>query len=468
MIEARQIHHIPARRALTNRAAAARLIRLAVYCRVSTDEEDQLESFANQQSYYQRYVRNHPEYQLVDIFADEGITGLNTRKRDQFKRMIEECEAGHVDMIITKSISRMFRNTADCLLYTRELKKRGIGVLFEEQNINTLDSTGELMLTILSSLAQDESRNISENTTWGIRSRFQQGHLHLNTNRFLGYDKDKDGNLIINPDQAKLVRRIYDSFLDGISPDTIASQFRNEKIPTIMGTSNWQASTIYGILRNEKYKGDVLLQKWYTSDFLSGTTVRNNGEVEQYYIKGNHEPIIEPVRWEVTQLELARREAFREKYGLRSLGRYTANQPFSNRVFCGLCNDLFWRRTWYRLGKDVKVWQCNKRYKEKGVVGCTSKNLFEHQLHGAFIRAWNTVVAERNSRMATWAAQMAGDDQLAAFYAERFMELTASEQMIDKIDMSIVAKVLERTVFYGDHLDFFLLDGSTVTVKLDE
>ena len=154
--------------------------------------------------------------------------------------------------------------------------------------------------------------------------------------------------------------------------------------------------------------------------------------------------------------------------GLRTLGRYTAYQPFSNRMFCGLCNDLFWRRTWYRLGKDVKVWQCNERYKEKGVVGCTSKNLFEHQLHGAFIRAWNTVVAERNSRMATWAAQMAGDDLLAAFYAERFMELTASEQMIDKIDMSIVAKVLERTVFYGDHLDFFLLDGSTVTVKLDE
>ena len=468
MIEARQIHHIPARRALTNRAAAARLIRLAVYCRVSTDEEDQLESFANQQSYYQRYVRNHPEYQLVDIFADEGITGLNTRKRDQFKKMIEACEAGQVDMIITKSISRMFRNTADCLLYTRELKKRGIGVLFEEQNINTLDSTGELMLTILSSLAQDESRNISENVTWGIRSRFQQGRLHLNTDRFLGYDKDKDGNLIINPEQAKLVRRIYDSFLDGISPDVIASTFRKEGILTLTGTTNWAASTIYGILRNEKYKGDALLQKWYTADFLSGTCVRNNGEVEQYYIKGNHEAIIDPVRWEITQLELDRREAFREKYGLRTLGRYTAGQPFSNRVFCGLCNDLFWRRTWYRLGKNVKVWQCNKRYKEKGVVGCTSKNLFEHQLHGAFIRAWNTVIAERDSRMDAWTAQMAGDNLLAAFYAERFMELTASGQMMDKIDMSIVAKVLERTVFYGDHLDFFLLDGSTVTVKLDE
>ncbi len=468
MSEARRIQHIPARRAMTNRAVDTRLIRLAAYCRVSTDEEDQLESFANQQAYYQRYVQRHTEYRLVRIFADEGITGLNTRRRDEFKKMIEACEAGQVDMIITKSISRMFRNTADCLLYTRELKKLGIGVFFEEQNINTLDSTGELMLTILSSLAQDESRNISENVRWGIRSRFQQGRLHLNTNRFLGYDKDENGNLIINPEQAKLVRRVYDSFLNGISPDIIASTFKKEGIPTIMGTSNWSASTIYGILRNEKYKGDVLLQKWYTADYLNGITLRNDGEVESYYIEGNHEPIIDPVRWEVTQLELARREAYREKYALRTLGRYTADQPFSNRVFCGLCGDLFWRRTWYRLGKDVKVWQCNKRYKEKGVVGCTSKNLFEHQLHSAFVRAWNTVVAERDRHMDTWAAQMAGDDLLAAFYAERFMELTASGQMMDKIDKSVVAKVLERTVFYGDHLVFTLLDGSQVTVKLDE
>lgn len=402
------------------------------------------------------------------IFADEGITGLNTRKREEFKKMMDTCEAGQVDMIITKSISRMFRNTADCLLYTRKLKNKGIGVLFEEQNLNTLDSTGELLLTILSSLAQDESRNISENTTWGIRSRFQQGRLHLNTNRFLGYDKDKEGNLIINPEQAKIVRRIYDSFLDGVSPDIIASRLRKDGIPTIMGTTNWAASTIYGILRNEKYKGDVLLQKFYTADYLNGVTVRNNGEVEQYYIKGNHEPIIDTNRWEVVQLELTRREAFRKKYGLRTLGRYTADQPFSNRVFCGLCDDLFWRRTWYRLGKDVKLWQCNKRYKEKGVVGCTSKNLFEYQLHSAFVRAWNTVVDERNVRMDAWTAQKAGDDLLAAFYAERFMELTASRQRMDKIDLTIVAKVLERAVFQEDHLVFFLLDGSAVTVKLDE
>ena len=281
MSGAKMIQHIPARKTLVNRTAETKRIRLAVYCRVSTDEEDQLESFANQQAYYLRYVSNHPEYTLVKVFADEGITGLNTRKREEFIKMIEACNAGLVDMIITKSISRMFRNTADCLLYTLELKKMGIGVVFEEQGINTLDSTGELMLTILSSLAQDESRNISENVTWGIRSRFQQGRLHLNTNRFLGYDKDKDGNLIINPAQAKLVQRIFDSFLNGLSPDTIAAQFRQEGIPTIMGTSRWSPSTIYGILRNEKYKGDVLLQKWYTADFLSGITVRNNGEVEQ-------------------------------------------------------------------------------------------------------------------------------------------------------------------------------------------
>ena len=466
MSGAKMIQHIPARKTLVNRTAETKRIRLAVYCRVSTDEEDQLESFANQQAYYLRYVSNHPEYTLVKVFADEGITGLNTRKREEFIKMIESCKAGLVDMIITKSISRMFRNTADCLLYTRELKKMGIGVVFEEQGINTLDSTGELMLTILSSLAQDESRNISENVTWGIRSRFQQGRLHLNTNRFLGYDKDKDGNLIINPAQAKLVQRIFDSFLNGLSPDTIAAQFRQEGIPTIMGTSRWSPSTIYGILRNEKYKGDVLLQKWYTADFLSGITVRNNGEVEQYYIKGNHEPIISPERWEVAQLELARRKAFRERYGLRTLGRYTAEQPFSNRVFCARCGDLFCRRTWYRLGRDIKVWQCNKRYKEKGVVGCTSENLFEHQLHDAFVRAWNTVVAERESRMSVWNAQMAGNDLLTAFYAKRFMHLTANGQMMNKIDMNIVAKVLEHAVFHGDHLDFHLLDGSQITVNL--
>lgn len=466
MSGAKMIQHIPARKTLVNRTAETKRIRLAVYCRVSTDEEDQLESFANQQAYYLRYVSNHPEYTLVKVFADEGITGLNTRKREEFIKMIEACKTGLVDMIITKSISRMFRNTADCLLYTRELKKMGIGVVFEEQGINTLDSTGELMLTILSSLAQDESRNISENVTWGIRSRFQQGRLHLNTNRFLGYDKDKDGNLIINHEQARLVQRIFDSFLNGMSPDTIAAQFRQEGIPTIMGTSRWSPSTIYGILRNEKYKGDVLLQKWYTADFLSGITVRNNGEVEQYYIKGNHEPIIPPERWEVAQLELARRKAFRERYGLRTLGRYTAEQPFSNRVFCARCGDLFCRRTWYRLGRDIKVWQCNKRYKEKGVVGCTSGNLFEHQLHDAFVRAWNTVVTERESRMSVWNAQMAGNDLLTAFYAKRFMYLTANGQMMNKTDMNIVAKVLERAVFHGDHLDFYLLDGSQITVNL--
>ena len=467
MSEARRIQHIPARRALTNRAATTKQIRLAAYCRVSTNEDDQLESFANQQAYYKRYVENHKEYRLVDIYADEGITGLNTRRKD-FNRMLDDCEAGHIDMVITKSISRMFRNTADCLHHTRELKKKGIGVYFEEQNINTLDSTGELMLTILSSLAQDESRNISENVRWGIRSRFQQGRLHLNTNRFLGYDKDKDGNLIINPEQAKLVTRIYDSFLNGISPDCIASQFKSEGIPTIMGTSNWSASTIYGILRNEKYKGDVLLQKWYTADYLNGITVRNNGEVESYYIKGNHAPIIDPERWEVTQLELARREAFREDHGLRTLGRYTVEQPFSNRVFCALCNDLFWRRTWYRLGKDIKVWQCNKRYKEKGVVGCTSGNLFERDLHNAFVKAWNTVIDERAQRMDAWTAQIAGDDLLAAFYAERFMELTASGQRMVEIDIGLVSKVLERVIVSDDHLVFFLLDGSEVTVKRGE
>ena len=262
---ARKIEVIPARPEFTNRAERKqRKTRLAVYCRVSTSQEDQLESFENQQIHYRDYVASHPTYELVKIYADEGITGTNTRRREEFKAMIADCEAGLIDMVITKSISRFARNTADCLQYTRLLRDKGIGVLFEKEDIFTLDGKGELLITIMSSLAQDESRNISENITWGIRARFQQGKMHLNTNRFLGYDKDKDGALVINEAQAEIVRRIFDQFLDGLSPDIIASRLNHDGIPGVCGIPQWKNSTIKNILRNEKYKGDALLQKYIT------------------------------------------------------------------------------------------------------------------------------------------------------------------------------------------------------------
>lgn len=466
---ARKIEVIPARPEFTNRAERKqRKTRLAVYCRVSTSQEDQLESFENQQIHYRDYVASHPTYELVKIYADEGITGTNTRRREEFKAMIADCEAGLIDMVITKSISRFARNTADCLQYTRLLRDKGIGVLFEKEDIFTLDGKGELLITIMSSLAQDESRNISENITWGIRARFQQGKMHLNTNRFLGYDKDKDGALVINEAQAEIVRRIFDQFLDGLSPDIIASRLNHDGIPGVCGIPQWKNSTIKNILRNEKYKGDALLQKYITEDYLSGRIIRNDGRVEQYYVKGSHEAIIPAEKWEIVQLELKRRDNYRIKHGLRTLGRYTDEQPFSNKVFCGVCGALFWRRTWYRLAGEVKIWHCTDRYDKDDRPGCPSLIIKEKDLHRAFVEAWNRIRDTRDERLPVWQKQKDTGTPLVAFYAERFIQLSAGEPM-KEIDLSIVTKTLEHVVVSKNgSYTFYLLDGSKETVDLQK
>ena len=232
---ARSVTVIPARnrQASGHRAAPQKKIRVAAYCRVSTDQEDQLHSFEAQVDYYTKYINDHENYEMAGIYADEGISGTNTKKREQFKRMIADCEKGKIDLVITKSISRFARNTQDCMMYSRKLKNLGIGIIFEKENINTLDSTGELLFTILSSLAQDESRNISENCKWGIRTKFKNGEMHLNTFKFLGYDKDENGKLVINKEQAKTVRRIYRDFLIGINPAQIAKELNTEGVDRV-------------------------------------------------------------------------------------------------------------------------------------------------------------------------------------------------------------------------------------------
>lgn len=194
---------------------------MAAYCRVSTDQDEQLSSYENQVSYYRDYILKHEDYELVDIYADEGISATNTKKREAFNRLIQDCRAGKVDRILVKSISRFARNTLDCIKYVRELKELGIGVTFEKENIDSLDSKGEVLLTILSSLAQDESRSISENATWGIRKKFERGEVRVNTTKFMGYDKDENGKLVINPEQAEVVKHIYQQFLKGYSPERL-------------------------------------------------------------------------------------------------------------------------------------------------------------------------------------------------------------------------------------------------------
>ena len=466
----KMVHKIPARKELTNKAAAtSRLIRLAAYARVSSDEEDQLDSFKNQVAHYRSYCETHPGYTLVDVYADEGISGTDARKRTNFMRMIADCEAGLIDMVIVKSVSRFARNTQDCLAYSRKLKELNIPVYFETENINTLDSSGEVLFTILSSLAQDESRHISENTSWGFRARFKQGKFVLNTNRFMGYDKDASGKLVINPDQAAIVRRVFTGFMNGKDPGVIARELNEEGVPGAMGKPAWNAATVNGILKNEKHKGDILMQKWIVPDYLTHKMKRNEGEVEQYLIESNHEAIIDRTLWDAAQQEIQRRETFREEHGIRNMGRYTDEQPFSHRVFCTHCGKVYARRTWYRDYGTVKVWICANRTYGRSGPGCQSESLREQSLHNAFVEAWNTILRTREQRLDGWNAAAAGKDALAAFRARQMIDLTADTVPIGTLDVDLVAKVLER-VDVGDHgvLTFHFLDGTTVQVTVKE
>lgn len=433
---------------------------------MSTEQDEQLNSFENQVTYYTEFITNNPQYELAGIYADEGISGTSTRRREQFQQMIADCEAGKIDLIITKSISRFARNTQDCLNYSRHLKDLGIGIQFEKENISTLDSTGELLFTILSSLAQDESRSISENCQWGIRSLFKQGVLHLNANRFYGYNKDEKGHLIINKEQGKIVRWVFESYMDGINPDVIARKLNERGVPGCMGEPKWTVATIMSILENEKHMGDCILQKTYTADYLTKRMEKNEGHIEQYYIKDDHESIIDKDFWNATQMEIARRRDYMKEHGLRTMGRYTDTQPFSNRVFCGECGNVYWRRTLTRLNGSIKVWMCGKRYQQKGVRGCNSESLKEADLHRAFIMAWNAILENRTEFLPKWEGQSQSDNPLTAFRARQFIKSTESTEPMRALDCALVSMVFDHcTVEPLGIINFYFLDGTQLGIE---
>lgn len=368
--------------------------RVCAYCRVSTDSDEQLTSYEAQVTYYEEYIKSKPEYEFCGIFADEGISGTNTKKRTQFNKMIEAALAGKFDMIITKSISRFSRNTLDTLKYIRTLKEKDIGVYFEKEHIDTLDSKGEVLITILSSLAQDESRNISENSRWGIVRRFQQGKIRVNAKRFLGYDKDENGELIINEEQAKVVRRIYSEYLEGKGIKAIAKGIEKDKILTGAGKSKWYDSAIQRILRNEKYMGDALLQKTITTDFLTHKRVKNRGEVQQYYVEDSHPAIISKETFQKVQHEIKRR-ANLVGYSEKTKSRYTNKYAFSGKIICGNCGSKFRRKRWGPREKYKKyVWLCANHI-DNGVKACDMKAVDEEKLKAAFVKSINKIIENK-------------------------------------------------------------------------
>ena len=397
----RNITVIPARKRVGNTAAVRQRpkLRVAAYCRVSTDSEEQASSYEVQVAHYTQFIQKNPEWELAGIYADDGIIGTNTKKREEFNRMIQDCMDGNIDMIITKSISRFARNTLDCLKYIRELKEKNIPVFFEKENINTMDSKGEVLLTIMASLAQQESQSLSQNIKLGLQYRFQNGEVRVNHSRFLGYTKDEEGNLIIEPAEAEVVKRIYREYLEGASLLQIGRGLEADGILTGAVKTKWRPETLKKILQNEKYIGDALLQKTYTVDFLNKKRVQNKGIVQQYYVENNHEPIIPHELYMQVQEEMIRRANLHSGAN-RKKRVYSSKYALSSIVYCSKCGEIYRRIAWNNRGKHSTVWRCCTRV-EHGPTACDAPTIQEQDLQAAVVQAINLTLGNRENMMAT-------------------------------------------------------------------
>lgn len=369
--------------------------RTAGYARVSTDSEEQLTSYEAQVDYYTNYIKSRDDWEFVDVYTDEGISATNTKRREGFKQMIADALDGKIDLIITKSVSRFARNTVDSLTTVRQLKEKGIEIYFEKENIWTLDSKGELLITIMSSLAQEESRSISENVTWGQRKRFADGKVCVPFKHFLGYDRGEDGNLVLNEKEAVIVKRIFSMFLQGMTPYGIASQLTADGILSPGKKEKWNAGTVKAMLGNEKYKGDALLQKSYTVDFLTKKKKNNEGEIPQYYVENNHEAIIEPAIFDMVQRELERRQPGRN--------RHSGVHMFSGKIKCGECGSWYGSKVWHSTSKYRRmIWQCNHKFSND--EKCKTPHLDEDKIKEHFIDAVNMLITEKDEIISNFEA----------------------------------------------------------------
>lgn len=350
------ILHDPVVAAKTNFSTIRRK-RVAAYARVSTELDSQQNSYETQIDYYTNYIQNHPDWEFVQVYADEGVTGTSYKRRDGFNRMVEDAMLGKIDLILTKSISRFARNTVDALTITRQLKSENIEVYFEKENISSMDAQAELIFTIMSSIAQEESRSISQNVRWGLLRSMEAGKITLPWKSFLGFTKGADGLPQIVESEAKIVRQIYRNYLDGMTLQSIARSLIRRNIKTARQKERWTAEAVRHILTNEKYKGDAILQKTYTVDFLSKEVRVNNGERKQWYIRDSHDAIITPEAFQLVQAELKRRGGAR--------GRHFES-PFTGNLYCGVCGSFCGHHTRFASKNSTRgtsVWICNHNNK---------------------------------------------------------------------------------------------------------
>lgn len=362
---------------------------VAAYARVSTTNEEQEDSLERQKAHYTEYIGNRPEWRFVGVYDDPGVTGTRVDQRKGFQRLLNDCRAGKIKKILCKSISRFARNTVDALKYIRELKELGIGIYFETQNIDTMTAGGDILITILAAIAEQESRNMSENIKWAFQKKFKEGELMLVCSQFLGYDRDKDKNIVINEEQAKIVRRIYREFLSGYSCATIAKNLTEDGIQTVTGKKQWRASGIRNILTNEKYFGGAYLGKTCKKDVLSKERVVSD---EVYYVENSHPAIIPKDTWDLVQLELERRKDYRSCTETGN-GRYSSKYPFSKKLICGECGMVFRRHAQYKKGEYVRTWVCIT-HKIKGNEYCSQHYILEDDIERCFQKVINEFVGD--------------------------------------------------------------------------
>ncbi len=394
----KQIIVIPANPLVAQNRTFPRQLRAAAYCRVSTDQEEQLTSYEAQVAYYTDKIMSNPEWTLAGIFADEGITGTSVKKRTNFLRMIRLCRKGKIDIILTKSISRFARNTVDCLNYIRELKELGIAVIFENENINTMKADTEIIITMLAGFAQAQSESISQNVRWGKCQAFKSGKVSFQYSRIYGYERGENDKPRVIPEQAAVVRRIFQSYLAGSSVPDIKRMLEAEGIAAAGGKPQWSVGALQYMLRNEKYCGDALLQKTFVENCISKKTRKNNGELPKYLVQNHHEAIIDRTLFEKVQAEIARRAGKRkvsDKTSKTGQSKYSGRYALTELLICGNCGTPYKRVTWSKRGKKKIVWRCISRL-DYGTKYCkSSPTVDEERLQAAVLKAINTMMSNR-------------------------------------------------------------------------
>ena len=395
-------------------------INVAAYCRVSTDSDDQLQSYEAQVAYYTDHICKNPKWHFVGIYADEGITGTVVSKRERFKDMIRDCEKGKIDLILTKSVSRFARNTVDSLNYVRKLKAMNIGVYFEEQNIDTLTTDSEMFIGLYSVMAQSESENISANIKWGIRQRMKNGTYAFKFNTY-GYKQGPNGEPEIVPEEAEFIKRIFYLYLDGYSTSNIAKDINQKGARTRKGNL-WNDKRVQNVLSNEKYVGDLLYQKTYSLDCIGKKRKKNNGELPKYLISNNHTPIVSREIFKLAQAERAKRNAKRKKTysGVTELGKYSSKYALTDVLVCGECGSSCRRITKSYKDKKFIYWKCINRL-ENGSKFCgKSVGVREEVLHTAICKAISKIAPSSadvfNSINATLEYAMTKDDAVLNKY----------------------------------------------------